>query len=91
VAQAAFKNVIKAEGRCADTGSNQYLVNTDTQARYRVTVRTTSKFGLRGPVASDEVYISEAGEKQLIGCTRCGNWPYVNCTRQVVGESRIDR
>ena len=44
----AFMNVIIKEGRCgfASGGSYDYLLNTDTTRRYRVTVRTYWRQGI---------------------------------------------
>jgi hypothetical protein len=86
----AFRNVVRREGRCgfASGGSYDYLVNTDTGNRYRVTVRTYWRQGIdHGQY--DNTYISEAGGKQNLGCSDSGSIPVAYYTRQVVGEVRI--
>jgi hypothetical protein len=86
----AFKNVISKQGSCgfASGGTKDYLVNTDTGNRYRVTVRTYWTQGINSG-QYDNVYISEAGGKQLLGCTDSGAIPVAYYNRQVVGEVRI--
>lgn len=86
----AFANVIKSEGRCgfASGGSINYLINTDTRNRYRVTVRTFWRSGINSG-QSDQVVINEAGGRVSLGCTDSGYIPVTYYTRQVVGESRM--
>ena len=85
-----FVNVIRSEGRCgfASGGTYNYLVNTDTRNRYRVTIRTFWQSGINSG-QSDRVEIIEAGGRIGLGCTDSGYIPVTYYTRQVVGESRI--
>lgn len=86
----AFYNVIRSEGRCgfASGGSYHYLINTDTTNRYRVTVRTFWRQGIDSG-QYDTTYVSEAGGRQMLGCSDSGSIPVASYTRQVVGEVRI--
>jgi hypothetical protein len=83
-------NVIIKEGRCgfAGGGSNDYLLNTDTGRRYRVTVRTYWKQGINQG-EFDDTHYSGAGGKKPLGCTDSGSIPVAYYTRLVVGESVV--
>lgn len=85
-----FVNVIRSEGSCgfASGGTYNYLVNTDTRNRYRVTIRTFWQSGINSG-QSDRVEIIEAGGRIGLGCTDSGYIPVTYYNRQVVGESRI--
>ena len=86
----AFRNVIRNSGRCgfANGGSKQYLVNTDSRNRYRVTVRTYWRSGINNG-QSDRTHIMEAGGRKYLGCTDSGYIPVTYYRRQVVGEVKI--
>lgn len=86
----AFRNVIIHEGRCgfASGGSIQYLVNTDSGNRYRVTIRTHWRQGIDSG-QYDSTYVTEAGGRTMLGCTDSGAIPVAYYTRSIVGEVRI--
>lgn len=85
-----FRNVIRNSGRCgfASGGSKQYLVNTDSRNRYRVTVRTYWRSGINNG-QSDRSHTMEAGGRKYLGCTDSGRIPVTYYRRQVVGEVKI--
>jgi outer membrane protein assembly factor BamB len=85
-----FKNVIRNEGQCGFASGGQYhmLLNTDSTARYRVTVRTAWQQGISSG-SSDSIQIIEAGSKVRLGCSDSGSIPVAYYTRTVVGEVRI--
>jgi hypothetical protein len=85
-----FSNVIRGEGSCgfAASGRKDYLLNTNTGQRYRVTVRTYWSQGIESG-QYDRVHISEAGGKKHLGCTKSGSIPVASYRRVVVGESPI--
>lgn len=87
-----LKNVIVKEGQCGFLGDGavDYLLNTDAGNRYRVTVRTSWTDGLFNSGQHDQIYITEAGGKQSLGCSHSSNLPVVTYSRQVVGEVRIE-
>ena len=86
----AFKNVIRQSGRCgfAQGGTVDYLINTDTNNRYRVTIRTYWRSGINSG-QSDRVVITQAGGRLTLGCTDSGYIPVTYYSRQVVGESKF--
>lgn len=86
----AFRNVIRSLGRCgfAGGGGKQYLLNSDRNGRYRVTVRTRWRYGIEHGTY-DRIHIMEAGGKKYLGCTDSGRIPVTYYTRQVVGEVRL--
>lgn len=86
----AFRNVIRNVGSCgfASGGTYQTLLNTNSSARYRVTVRTTWSQGVSSG-QFDTVYISEAGGSQSLGCTDSGSIPVAYYSRQIVGEIQV--
>lgn len=86
----AFRNAIINNGRCgfASGGAEQYLVNTDSGHRYRVTVRTFWRQGVtQGQF--DSTYVTEAGSRTYLGCTDSGAIPVTYYARQVVGEVAV--
>ncbi|CAL2056214.1 hypothetical protein [Tenacibaculum sp. 190524A05c] len=85
-----FKNLIRNTGRCgfASSGTIQYLVNTDRNNRYRVTVRTYWRQGINSG-KYDRVYITQAGGRTQLGCTQSGMIPVASYSRQVVGEQKF--
>lgn len=86
----AFKNVIRKEGRCgfAMAGSIDYLINTDSSHRYRVTIRTYWHQGIESG-QFDNTVISEAGSRLNLGCTDSGYIPVATYSRVVVGEVQL--
>ena len=86
----SFKNVIRKSGRCgfAQGGTVDYLVNTDTGNRYRVTIRTRWRSGINAG-QSDRVVVSQAGGRVGLGCTDSGYIPITYYSREVVGESKF--
>jgi hypothetical protein len=86
-----LRNVISKEGQCGfvNNGSIDYLLNTDSGNRYRVTVRTYWQ-GFWDSGQYDQIYINEAGGKLKLGCTQSDDIPITYYNRQVVGEVRIE-
>ncbi len=86
----AFSNVIRKSGHCGfgQFGTIDYLINTDTRNRYRVTIRTFWRTGINSG-QFDKFEISEAGGRMSLGCTYSGHIPVTDYTRQVVGETKI--
>lgn len=86
----AFKNIIRNSGRCgfASGGSIQYLINTDSKNRYRVTIRTYWRSGIHSG-QSDRPFIIEAGSRIFLGCTDSGYIPITYYRREVVGEVKL--
>ncbi len=83
-----FRNVLRSSSeRCgfASSGANQYLINTDTGNRYRVTVRTYWRKGMESH-QTDNIYIMEAGGRKYMGCAMSG---YETITYEIVGEVQI--
>lgn len=84
----AFKNVIRAEGECG-VGLVGYLINSDTTARYRVTVRDHWADDYQSG-QTDQIYISGPGSRQELGCSVTGPGPNSMVhTREVVGEAKL--
>ena len=85
-----FRNVISNSGRCgfASSGTIQYIVNTDRNNRYRVTVRTYWRQGINNG-QYDRVYVTQAGSRTQLGCTVSGSIPVGYYSRQVVGEVKF--
>jgi hypothetical protein len=86
----AFRNVIRNQGQCgfASGGSYYYFINTDSGNRYRVTVRTYWRQGIDSG-QYDETYVSEAGGRQNLGCSRSESIPVAYYNREIVGEVHI--
>lgn len=84
------RNVIRKSGRCGFTnsGTYDYLVNTDRNYRYRVTVETRWRSG-GDSGRSERVYIMVAGSRKNLGCTDSGYIPVTFYTRTVVGEEKL--
>lgn len=87
---AGMSSTIIAQGHCGFTKANSffYLVNTDSTASLRVTVRTTWRSGIQSG-QTDRVYILPAGGQQTLGCGDSGVIPVTYYQFQVVGEERI--
>jgi len=85
-----FRNVIRSSGRCgfANSGTIQYILNTDRNNRYRVTVRTYWRQGINNG-QYDRVYVTQAGGRTQLGCTKSGAIPVASYARQVVGEQKF--
>lgn len=84
-----FKNHISREGSCgfSKEGKIEYLVNTDKNNSYKVTIRKNWRSGAKSGV-SDYTVVSAAGGKSSQGCTASGNIPVTTYSRRVVGESK---
>ncbi|SEC93469.1 hypothetical protein SAMN04489761_4012 [Tenacibaculum sp. MAR_2009_124] len=86
-----FHNIITNSGRCgfANGGMNQYLLNTDSTNRYRVTIKTNWRSGIQSG-SHYRTHIIEAGSKLFLGCTDSGYIPVSYYNRFVVGEVKIN-
>lgn len=86
-----FRNRISNSGSCgfAGAGRKQYLINTDTTSRYRVTIHVVMRINYQIVEERDEVIINEAGGQQYIGCTDGGLITGPDYERSVVGETII--
>ncbi len=86
-----FNTIIRSSGRCgfAGGGTNQYLLNTDSKNRYRVTVKTNWRSGIQSG-SHYRTHIIEAGSKLFLGCTDSGYIPVTYYSRFVVGEVKVN-
>ncbi|CAM1373617.1 hypothetical protein [Tenacibaculum xiamenense] len=86
-----FNNIITSSRRCgfANGGTNQYLLNTDSKNRYRVTIKTNWRSGIQSG-SHYRTHIIEAGSKLFLGCTDSGYIPITYYSRFVVGEVKIN-
>ena len=79
-----FNCVIVKDGKCGEYGFGNIdnLLNSNSNQRFRVTVRTFWNSGQQ-----DEIFIVEAGSRVAIGCDQVfASRPTIYLTRQIVGE-----
>jgi hypothetical protein len=91
-----FQNVIRSHGNCGPgcdrSGFKQYLLNKDTQHRYRVTVVSTWVNNQTKQIESyTKIFTSEAGGEIALGCDfqhMAGNGN-TRITRKITREVKI--